>query len=130
MQTEDFSNIHIAGLFIAVVLSFFVAVFIYEPLAATEFDFAFFEDFSVSKFSGQWSYIVKYVSSSIYSILTGISYYFCARKWKLPIAACLPLAFVFGAISMAVVVVILGIVFIILATILLFLALLFGRGDR
>ena len=103
---------------------------IYEPLASHNFDFIFFEDISISKVAGSWSNVVKYVSSATFGFFTGVSYYICERRWRMPFIVCLPLALFFGAISMGVTVVVIGIVSAILATIVLILALLFGRGDR
>ena len=56
--------------------------------------------------------------------------YICVRSWKLPFVACLPLALLFGAIGFGAMVIALGAVLTILATIVAIYALFFGPGDR
>jgi len=85
---------------------------------------------SISKAAGSWSNIVKYVSSVIFGTLTGISYFICVRNWKLPFLAYLPLALLFGAIGLGFMVIALGAVLAILATIGAIYALFFGPGDQ
>ena len=128
--TDDFSGFLFIRIVIAIILSVVGGMIIYEPLASLNFDFIFFEDISISKVAGSWSNVVKYVSSATFGGLTGISYYICERRWRMPFIVCLPLALFFGAIGMGVAVVAIGVVLAILATIVLILALLFGRGDR
>jgi hypothetical protein len=128
--TDDSSRFRFIRITIAIILSVAGGIIIYEPLASLNFDFIFFEDISINKVAGSWSNVVKYLSSAVLGVLTGISYYICERRWKMPFIACLPLALFFGAIGMGVTVVVIGAVVAVLATIVLILALLFGRGDR
>jgi len=128
--TDDSSGFRFIRITIAIILSVIGGMIIYEPLASLNFDFIFFEDISISKVAGSWSNVVKYVSSAAFGVLTGISYYICERRWRIPFIVCLPLALFFGAIGVGVTVVVIGVVLAILATIVLILSLLFGRGDR
>lgn len=128
--TDDPSGFRFIRIAIAIILSVAGWMIIYEPLASFNFDFIFFEDISIIKVAGSWSYVVKYVSSAVFGALTGISYYICERRWRMQFIVCLPLALFFGAIGMGVMVVVIGVVLAILAAIVLILALLFGRGDR
>ena len=128
--TDDFSGFLFIRIVIAIILSVVGGMIIYEPLASHNFDFIFFEDISISKVAGSWSNVVKYVSSATFGFFTGVSYYICERRWRMPFIVCLPLALFFGAIGVGVAVVAIGVVLAILATIVLILALLFGRGDR
>ena len=126
----DFSFIHFISLVIAVIVSFAGAMISYEPLASLDFDFIFFENISISKAVGSGSNIVQYVTSLVFCVLTGISYYICVKNWKLPPVACLPLAFIFGVIGFGVLVIAIGLVLAVLATIVLIYGLFFGPGDR
>ena len=129
-SANDYSVFFFVRIIIAVVISVVGGMIIYEPLASINFDFIFFEDISISKLVGSWSNVVKYVSSGAFGVLTGISYYRCERRWRMPFIVCLPSALFFGAIGMGVAVVAIGVVLAILATIVLILSLMFGRGDR
>ena len=128
--TDDSGKFRFIGTAVAVILSVAGGMIVYEPLASLDFDFIFFEDISISRVAGSWSNVVKYVSSAVFGVITGISYYLCERRWRKPFIVCLPLALLFGVIGMGVAAVAIGIVVATLATIVLILALLFGRGDR
>ena len=128
--TDDSRGFRYIRIAIAIILSMAGWMIIYKPLASFNFDFIFFEDISISKVAGSWSDVVKYLSSVVLGVITGISYNICERRWRMPFIVSLPLALFLGVIGMGVATVVISLVLAILATIVLILALLFGRGDR
>ncbi len=72
------------GVFIAAVVAFALGLVIYGPLAAFEFTLFVFEDFSVAKIVGSWSVGIKFVSATIFGILSGFSSYVLAHEWNPP----------------------------------------------
>ena len=126
----DPSVSYIISVFFVIILSFLVAVISYEPLASIDFDFVFFENISINRVFGPWSYIVKFISSIVFSSFAGIFYHISVRKWNFPFIVSLPLAFLLSMMCFGGVVIALGFVIAILASILLILAMFFGPGDR
>ena len=129
-KPSNASSADLVGTLIAAAAAFVIGLLVYDPLAGFEFDFIFFEDFSVNKTAGSWSHVVKYFTVTVFGILSGLAYYFLSRDRKMAIVAGLPLALFLGILGMTVLVIISGMVFGMLAVIALIAAMLFGPGDR
>ena len=128
-RTGD-AGVNMLGTFMTASIAFTVGMMAYEPLATFEFDFVFFNDFSVKKTVGFWSTPIKFVSALIFSVLTGSVFYLLAVHWHSPFIVRLPLALLLGAIAMTALLFALGVLLGMVAAIVLLLALFLGPGDR
>ncbi|MCP4221382.1 MAG: hypothetical protein GY765_42545 [bacterium] len=117
------------GAVVTAVFAFVLGLIFYGPLVAFELNNSFFEHFSINYVVGSWTIAVKYVSSVIFSILSGFAYYFALSKRDLKSAARLLLALLLGVMGMVGLALIISFFLIILAMLAGILALFFGPGD-
>ena len=123
------SNAYILGFVIAPVAAFLCGLAAYGPLATTVFDFAFFEQSSVSQIVGDRFEQMRFVSALVYGLFTEISFYCVAKSIPHRPVWHAPLAMLCGAAAIVILISVTAFLVMALSLIALFYALFFNRGD-